>query len=168
MRKKLGGIACVLVFVALDSWSLLFANKILGFWPTLALLLLGMLTGLEIFRRYVISFRRVNPIRRFTDPDFHIKMLADMYLGFAAFLLLLPGFVSDLVALPLFFPWARNAIGQNIYSTLQDDQTEGSAGSSTNTIQQSFRPGRIIEGRIVETVVVEETPANDREEQGKI
>lgn len=92
----------IALFVLVGGW--------LGLWPTLGLVVLGAVIGLALVRNQ--GFAALRDVQRSAqgmgDPARPLAHGALIVL--AGFLLLLPGFFTDLLALPLLFPPSRNLI----------------------------------------------------------
>lgn len=98
----------------LELWVIVQVGDVLGFWPTLVLLVVASVLGAVLVRR-----EGGRAWRRFREalgegriPDDEIVQGALLLLGGA--LLLTPGFVTDLVGLALVLPVTRDPVAQLI------------------------------------------------------
>lgn len=85
-------------------------GRAIGVLPTLALIVLGMLGGAMLLRQQGLGVlnRMRNSVNAGTIPG--REMFETMLIGFAAFLLVVPGFLTDIVALALLVPAVRRWI----------------------------------------------------------
>jgi len=87
-------------FVLVSSW--------IGIIPMLALVLAGVFAGIVVLQRVgmnaLVSLRLA--LARGEEPGHTLIDAACFALG--GFLLTIPGFISDIIALALFLPWTRN------------------------------------------------------------
>jgi UPF0716 protein FxsA len=108
-------LAFVLIFVAfplLEIALLIKAGETIGFWPTITLLVAAAALGFVVIREQGLSmvgsvFTAVNEGRLPFEP-----MLDSYVVIMAGFLLIIPGFISDVIGLLLLVPplrrWSLN------------------------------------------------------------
>jgi UPF0716 protein FxsA len=108
-----------LVFLALvlgEIAGFILVGQAIGVLPTLGLVLLGMVAGVLLLRRQgVATLMRVREELAADRPP--ARPLAEgALLAFAALLIILPGFLTDLSGLLLFVPFVRERIFQAVRS----------------------------------------------------
>jgi UPF0716 protein FxsA len=104
-----------LVFLALvlgEIAGFILMGETIGVLPTLGLVLLGMVVGVLLLRRQgIATLMRVREELAADRPP--ARPLAEgALLAFAALLIILPGFLTDLVGILLFVPFVRERIFQ--------------------------------------------------------
>jgi UPF0716 protein FxsA len=108
MRVPLSAI--VILPILAEIATFIAVGKAIGVLSTLGLVLLGIVTGIVLLRRQgVVTLRRIHAdIRADAVPA---QALADGAVkAVAALLLILPGFLSDLLAITLFVPQFRAVV----------------------------------------------------------
>ncbi len=110
-----------LVFLALvlgEIAGFILVGETIGVLPTLGLVLLGMVVGALLLRRQgIATLMRVREELAADRPP--ARPLAEgALLAFAALLIILPGFVTDLIGILLFIPFVRERIFQAFRSRL--------------------------------------------------
>ncbi|MDR2876464.1 MAG: FxsA family protein [Chromatiales bacterium] len=99
-----------LVLAALEILTLIKVGSWLGALPTLGLLMLAAITGMLVLRWQGLSMAvRMREILMNGQWPAR-EMMSGMIVMLAGILLILPGFLSDLVALLLLLPWVRQAL----------------------------------------------------------
>jgi UPF0716 protein FxsA len=104
----------LLVFVLAEIAVFILVGEMIGVAATLALTLLGMVAGTALVRRQGLAtlFRIRADLEAGRPPA---RSLAEgAVLAAAALLLILPGFISDAVAILLFMPWVRGALWRKL------------------------------------------------------
>jgi UPF0716 protein FxsA len=99
----------VLAYLFAEIAGFIVVGKMLGVLPTLGLILLGIVAGTLLLRRQGLATLRKaqSEVRAGRQPA---RVLADGAVqAVAALLLIVPGFLSDLVAFALLVPPVRNA-----------------------------------------------------------
>lgn len=95
------------IFPILELWGLIRVGVVIGAWPTIGLVLLAAISGIAILRQQ--GFRTLLRIRaqmaRGEEPT--TAVLDGMVLAMAGLLLLIPGFLTDLLALLALIPALR-------------------------------------------------------------
>lgn len=114
----------------------------IGLWPTLAGVLLTAVIGSLVLRVQGVSL--INEIRSTVGRgQMPARALADaMMVGMAGFLLLLPGYFSDLLGILLLIPPVRSAL----YAYLKTKVTV--VATSTGAAGPGFGPRRVEDGTI--------------------
>lgn len=144
-------------FVLVSSW--------IGVIPMLALVVLGVILGIMVIQRVglnaVVNLRLA--VARGEEPGHTLVDAACFALG--GFLLTIPGFISDIIALFLFLPWTRNYLLRRaarhfdvkVYGAGFGARPESGPGPGSNR-------GGVIEGEysIVDSGVDPETPGADQ------
>ncbi|MFD9700426.1 FxsA family protein [Lentzea sp. NPDC059081] len=118
------------------------ANAIGGLWM-IALLLVGSLIGLSLVRRQgaqTMAALRESVWRR-QQP--HQEMADGMLIAAAGALIMVPGFLSDVVALFLLFPPTRKIVSRRI-------ARKAEAASLKFEHERRFGAGQVVEGEVVD------------------
>lgn len=91
--------------------GLALVGSLIGIWPTVGLVLLGTATGFLILRQQ--GFQLIRGAARGMDSgDFPVDaMVSRICIMFAGILFLIPGLVTDLIALLLLMPPVRRSLG---------------------------------------------------------
>lgn len=175
-------ILAFLILPVLEIWLLIQVGSVIGGWQTLGLMIVGSLLGAWLLRR---EGRRAwaalqSAIRSGRTPD---RELADGALVVAGgTLLLLPGFVTDVIGLffilpvtrPLTRHWLiwfidrrmRALAARSPYGPLLDDQF-GAAGPFGGAAEGSRRV-RIVHGEVIDPDVRDGRTADDRVVDGRV
>jgi UPF0716 protein FxsA len=124
MPILLGLIALTLVEIALFVWM----GGAVGVWPVLALVLLSGLVGIGALRGRMARLPEL--ARAGADPAVLLAGGAMTVLG--AGLLILPGFVTDLVGLALLLPWVQHRVAARL------GRGRGGAEWQTTVIEGEF------------------------------
>jgi UPF0716 protein FxsA len=131
----------LLLIVALpvvELFTFVRVGAAIGFWPTLALVVLAAIVGTQLMRRvgYAMLERMQEQIARQESP------LPDVLHGLtmmaAGALLVIPGFVTDAIAIVLLIPSAGSAAGRALWRVL--------LGSGRVTGWAARHEGTVIEG----------------------
>ena len=134
----------ILIFALLlaDLASLIWLGRFVGVLPVLALVILGILAGSALIRRSGTNiFTMLNTPAR--DKRTVSGGAAKSLLGaIAGLLLIIPGIISDFIALTLLLPWVRKLVAKFFETHISGDFTVR-------------RSGPIIE---VEAVEIDENP----------
>ncbi len=131
----LGFFAEVAVMVAVG-------NAIGGLWM-IALLLVGTLVGLSLVRRqgaHAMAALRQSVLQR-QQP--HQEMADGMLIAAAGALIMVPGFISDVVALFLLFPPTRRVVSRRI-------ARKAEAAALRFEHQRRFGAGQVVEGEVLD------------------
>ena len=130
----------------------------IGFWPTMAIIILTALAGTTLLRRQGLAVLR-KAQASLEENRFPIDVVFDgLCLLVAGVFLLTPGFFTDTVGLLLFVPPVRAAIGRALAQVLAARggvEIQG-AGSFSGP-----RPGNVIDGEFQDITPDGETPQGD-------
>lgn len=117
-------------------------NAIGGLW-VIALLLLSTLVGLSLVRRQgaqtMAAFRE--SVFRRQEP--HQEMADGVLIATAGALIMVPGFISDVVALFLLFPPTRRLVSRRI-------ARKAEAAALKFEHERRFGAGQVVEGEIID------------------
>ncbi|WEK53240.1 MAG: FxsA family protein [Candidatus Cohnella colombiensis] len=118
----------VIAFPALELWGIIEMGRWLGGWSVLGLLLLGVCLGYWLVR---IEGRRVwqevkRKIREGEPPGFALFDGLCVWVG--GILLIIPGFISDVIGLTMLFPLTRPLYRMFLYRWLERLLKRGSIG----------------------------------------
>jgi UPF0716 protein FxsA len=131
-----------LAFMALEVWSLAFVGSRLGVFAALLLVLAGAVLGFNLIRKSGANLSQLARGRPL-DARNAATMTADgLAFALAGFLLMTPGFVSDIMALGALLPWPRRKLGlwlEKHIVTVAPHQRRDGPGA-----------GPVIEGEVVE------------------
>lgn len=101
----------IALFIQVGDW--------IGLWPTVLLVILAAFLGTALIRRQGLSVLR----RAQTAADRGEAPVGAVFEGFcivvAGVLLIIPGFLTDIVGLALFVPFLRNALGRWLLDRLR-------------------------------------------------
>ncbi|ROP35286.1 UPF0716 protein FxsA [Saccharothrix texasensis] len=140
--------AVLLVGFAVEVTALVAAYGAWGLLPTLGLLLLGGVVGSVLLRREgaraVAAFSEAVRTRR--AP--HQEVADGVLIAAAAFLIILPGFVSDVVGLVLLFPPARRVLSRRI--ARRAEERERAMVLNVRYGQHPMAGGVVVDGDVVE------------------
>ncbi len=89
-------------------------GKAIGLWATLALVILGFFVGLAIMRQQGIGILRRMSAEGRSGVVPGRDLLRPAMLVIASILLIIPGFITDLIALLLFIPFVRDRAWQYV------------------------------------------------------
>lgn len=108
----------VLTLPLLEIAGFIVVGRWIGVWPTLLLVMASVVVGLAILRRQ--GMQTVSRLRQRRLPQ---DMPAERFLSaamvlLAGLLLIVPGFVSDVVALVLLTPFVRSILARHLASRL--------------------------------------------------
>lgn len=113
----------VIIFILLEITSFILMADLLGLWRTLLLVVLSIGIGFILFRKLgeQISLAQIRQMRGGQlQTNFNTSRL---YLFFVAILLMIPGFLSDLLALLVLIPQVRAFIAKKIQSKVNGFQS---------------------------------------------
>lgn len=141
-------------FVLVSHW--------IGIFPMLALVIAGVLIGIFVLQRVginaVVSLRLA--LARGEEPG-HTLIDAACF-ALAGFLLTIPGFISDIIALALFLPWTRNYLLRRVAGHF-DVRVYGS-GPGTSPTPGPRPSGGVIEGEYSVVNSEDNDPEDNSEE----
>jgi UPF0716 protein FxsA len=140
-------------FVLVSYW--------IGVIPMLALVVAGVIVGIMVLQRVgmnaVVNLRLA--LARGEEPG-HTLIDAACF-ALAGFLLTIPGFISDFIALALFLPWTRNFLLRRAAGHFDVKvYGAGMSGGGFGAPPQARSGGGIIEGEY--SVVDSEAPESDQ------
>ena len=99
-----------LAFPFLEIAGFIIVGDMIGLLPTIALIIATSVLGLLLLRRQGFKALEQMYQQRQTGPTLVNEMVEGPFVVIAGFLLLLPGFITDLLGLLLLLPWVRTAI----------------------------------------------------------
>ncbi|TCO48821.1 FxsA family protein [Actinocrispum wychmicini] len=109
----------LLLGTAVEITVLIAIGSVIGVLPTIALVVLATVIGVALLRREgtrtLMSFR--DKVRSGQPPQ--AEMLDGVLISAAAVLIILPGFISDLLAIALLFPPTRRLIRNRIWRRVE-------------------------------------------------
>jgi UPF0716 protein FxsA len=144
-------------FVLVSHW--------IGVIPMLGLVVLGVIVGIMVIQRVglnaVVNLRLA--VARGEEPGHTLIDAACFALG--GFLLTIPGFISDIIALLLFLPWTRNLLLRRAAAHFDVKVYGGGFGAQSGP-GAGPRPGAggVIEGEysVVDSAAPEPEPRSDQ------
>ncbi|EPE96084.1 FxsA family protein [Rhizobium grahamii] len=83
-------------------------GRVIGLWPTLALVILSFMVGMALLRRQGVGILRRMSAEGRNGMLPGRELLRPAMFVIAALLLMVPGFITDIVALLIFIPAVRN------------------------------------------------------------
>jgi len=106
------GLLWFLVLAAVEVWSIIQMSHFVGGLATFILLLAGFIFGLQLMRAQGIN-AMIKSAQNMQHGESPLAPLADgIVKAFAGILLLIPGFVTDVLALLLLLPFVRKAFAR--------------------------------------------------------
>jgi UPF0716 protein FxsA len=118
----------LLLGTAIEITVLVLIGNVIGLLPTLALVVLATVLGVVLLRREgmkaVTAFQ--SKIRSGQQPQ--AEMLDGVLIAVAGVLVVLPGFVSDLLAIALLFPPTRAVIRKSVLKRAEARATQHRQG----------------------------------------
>jgi UPF0716 protein FxsA len=107
-------LALILIYPVLEIASLIEVGRQIGLFPTLLLLGLGVLGGIALIRSqsFGVAARVVSAARAGKSPA--VPLADSGFLVIAGLLLIIPGFVSDALALLLMLPPVRSLLASRL------------------------------------------------------
>ena len=113
----------IAVFIKVGGW--------IGVWPTILLTLLSSFVGLQLMRHQgLATLVRARAAVQRNEPPIG-ELLDGLSILLAGFLLIVPGFVTDVLGLLLFVPWIRRVVRSYLWRGLG--------------AEERWRRGRVIE-----------------------
>jgi UPF0716 protein FxsA len=107
------------IFPILELWGLIRVGAVIGAWPTIGLVLLAAISGIAILRQQ--GFQTLLRVRarmaRGEEPT--TAVLEGMVLAVAGLLLLIPGFLTDVLALLALIPALRARLVRRLLASAQ-------------------------------------------------
>jgi UPF0716 protein FxsA len=109
----------LLIGTAVEITVLIAIGSVIGVLPTIALVILATVVGIMLLRREgmraLTAFR--DKIRSGQPPQ--AEVLDGFFIAAAAVLIILPGFISDLLAIALLFPPTRRMLQKRILKRVE-------------------------------------------------
>lgn len=143
----------LLLAMVVEITVLVLVGQAIGLLYTILLLILASVVGMWLLRREgartLLSFQR--ELRSNRVP--HREMLDGMLIATAGVLVIVPGFVSDLLALTLLFPPTRKLITRRMAAAAERRVSRGRGGGTVGGWDRSARHGGVI---IVDSEIVDE------------
>ena len=140
--------AVLLVGLAVEVTALVAAFGAWGLLPTLGVLVLGGVVGAVLMRREgartVVAFSEAMRTRR--AP--HQEVADGVLIAAAGFLIVVPGFVSDVVGLFLLFPPTRRLVSRRL--ARRAEERERSMVLNLRYGQHPMAGGVVVEGDVVD------------------
>jgi len=127
------------LFVILELAGLIFVGKIIGVLPTIGLVILTMVVGLFILKRQKLT--ALEPMMKAMQSGQPVTTLPNVNfcVFVAGILLIIPGFISDLVGLGLLIPWVQKKIASKYMSAFTRQSNVKSSTHHTTVIQGDFK-----------------------------
>jgi UPF0716 protein FxsA len=153
--------AVLLVGLAVEITALVWAFGTWGFLPTLGLLILGGVVGSVLMRREgartMAAFSEAMRTRR--AP--HQEVADGVLIAAAGFLIIVPGFLSDLAGLFLLFPPTRRLISRRIARRSAERERE-------MTLNMRFGRPPMAGGVVIDGDVVDVRPEDRRQDRPEL
>lgn len=133
-----------LLMLFLEIYLMVKVGGAIGVWPTLLLILFSAIAGIWLLRAqgFAMLQRAQATLARGEIPA--LEMLETVVVMIAGVLLLVPGFLSDLLAVLLLLPWMRRWL---VIRFLRSGQPRGPGGGGGSAPPPAGPPGqRTIEG----------------------
>ena len=107
-------ILIILLVPIIEIYLFIKIGSQIGAFNTISLILITAIVGLYYAKYEGLNTLRsaINQIVKNEDPIYEI--ISGAALGFAAILMILPGFLTDVIGLLIIFPWTRKIFLRNI------------------------------------------------------
>ena len=107
-------ILLILLIPIVEIYLFIKIGSQIGAFNTISLILITAIVGLYYAKYEGLNTLRsaINQIVKNEDPIYEI--ISGAALGFAAILMILPGFLTDVIGLLIIFPWTRKIFLRNI------------------------------------------------------
>jgi len=131
------------LFVLLELAGLILVGKFIGVLPTIGLVILTMVIGFFILRQQKLT--ALEPMMKAMQSGQPLTTLPNVNFCtmIAGILLIIPGFISDLVGLCLLLPWAQKKIFSKYMSVLTRRSSVKSSPGHATVIQGDFKKKRV-------------------------
>jgi UPF0716 protein FxsA len=143
----------LIVMPVLELVLLIKVGQLIGPWRTVGLVVITAFTGLLIISQQSLTVVRQSLEAMSQGRPPVAQVLDGLFLGIAGLLLLVPGFITDAMALVLLVPPLRRAIGRwgieriLVHAHIEDDDELHSRRSRAHDARDDgIRDGPIIEG----------------------
>ncbi len=125
---RIAGLFLLLGFPLLELAVLIEVGKAIGFWPTLGLLVLSAIAGVMVIRQQGISMvgRMFETIGR--GGLAFVSMVNGYFVILAGCLLIVPGFITDVLGIALLVPPLRQLILGAVLPGFADARRDDRAG----------------------------------------
>ncbi|MFH9350083.1 FxsA family membrane protein [Kitasatospora sp. NPDC017646] len=148
----------ITAWLVLEIWLLVLVGSWLGGFAVLLLLIAGGLIGGSLIKRAGLKALSA-AIEQSKDPQSQQPQTGTSMTVLAGLLLIIPGFLSDLVALTLLFPPTR-ALWRAVGRRVADKAVRGSSAAGTDPFADAMRlqeqlrihrpDGKVIQGEVVD------------------
>ncbi len=106
------GVLWVFVILFGEIWSIIRMSELVGGWATLVLLVAGFIFGLQLMRSQGLN-AMLKASQNVQVGESPLAPLAGgIVKAFAGILLIIPGFITDIIALIILLPFVRNAFAR--------------------------------------------------------
>jgi len=130
------GVLWLFVMLFVEIWSIIKMSEYVGFLATLVLLVAGFIFGLQLMRSQGIN-AMIKSSQNVQATESPLAPLASgIVKAFAGILLIIPGFITDIIALIILLPFVRNAFARYL---AKKGQFQGFAAGGFG--QGGFRKG---------------------------
>jgi len=119
------GVLGLIAILFVEIWSIIKMSEYVGFLAVLILLIAGFIFGLQLMRSQGINAMMKAAQSTQTAESPLGPLASAMVKAFAGILLIIPGFVSDIVALIILLPFVRNAFARYLLKKGQFFPTGG-------------------------------------------
>lgn len=130
-----------LIFLCAEIAGFILVGQAVGVFPTLMLVLLGIIGGLALLRRHGIATMRHVKAELAARQAPARALIDGAVLAVAALLLVLPGFLSDIVGLLLFLPPVRRQIWRRAAERAEVKMRQPAAGRPAPGATVELQPG---------------------------
>lgn len=132
----------ILAFPIVEIAGFILVGRWIGLLPTLGLILLTSFVGVVIIRGQLVELTKLANKQSAQNPAPDLKtMLRATAQGFAGLLLVLPGFVTDILGILLLIPFVRQILWDRLKPRV-NFKTSGPKSNSQNQNQHGFHPER--------------------------
>lgn len=124
-------------------------GELIGVWPTVGLTLLGSFAGLALMRAQgLATLARARQAALDNQPPLD-EMLDGLAILLAGALLIVPGFITDVLGLLLFVPWVRRGLRRRIWRTFEvrERRSHGMIIDAEYTVVERGKPPSAEESR---------------------
>jgi UPF0716 protein FxsA len=139
MIKRFGFL--FVVFVLLEIAGLILVGRLIGVLPTIGLVVLTMIVGLVVLKKQKLA--ALEPMMKTMQQGQPMTALPNVNLCalVSGILLIIPGFISDLVGLGLLIPWVQDKVLSKYLSVFTKRATtvRGTSTHRATIIQGDFK-----------------------------
>jgi len=108
------GVLWIFALLFVEIWSIIKMSEYVGFLAALVLLIAGFIFGLQLMRSQGINAMMKAAQNTQLNESPLGPLASAMVKAFAGILLIIPGFVSDIVALIILVPFVRNTFARHL------------------------------------------------------